>query len=227
MRLPETAHTSRPWRIHELTPDFRLEDVWRLPTPGARDDFPLLVHGLAAGDPAQGSSRAARILWAMPVEARRAARLGQRRRGPRVKGADSSRPLAGRSARRTVRPGVRGAPLHLALPARGRVGGRDRQPDHARGHARRLGLRRNGGYQGQMAVLVKPNGLSGNTLHGRDQAVPPPGRLPGRDQADRAYLAGGQSLRRSRTPLRAIAERRAAAECNSACSPVRMYAPTP
>jgi len=27
MRLPNTAHTSRAWRIHELTRDFRLEDV--------------------------------------------------------------------------------------------------------------------------------------------------------------------------------------------------------
>jgi hypothetical protein len=27
MRLPNTAHTSRPWRIHEFTRDFRLEDV--------------------------------------------------------------------------------------------------------------------------------------------------------------------------------------------------------
>jgi len=30
MRLPNTAHTSRPWRIHELIRDFRLEDVWRI-----------------------------------------------------------------------------------------------------------------------------------------------------------------------------------------------------
>jgi hypothetical protein len=30
MRLPNTAHTSRPWLIHELTRDFRLEDVWRI-----------------------------------------------------------------------------------------------------------------------------------------------------------------------------------------------------
>jgi hypothetical protein len=28
MRLPNSAHTSRPWRIHEFTRDFRLEDVW-------------------------------------------------------------------------------------------------------------------------------------------------------------------------------------------------------
>ena len=37
VKLPATAHTSRPWRIHELTPDFQLEDVWALPTPEARE----------------------------------------------------------------------------------------------------------------------------------------------------------------------------------------------
>ena len=47
MRLPDTAHTSRPWRIHELTRDFRLEDVWALPTPGGPDDFPRLVRQMA------------------------------------------------------------------------------------------------------------------------------------------------------------------------------------
>ena len=36
MRLPNDAHTSQPWRIHEIAPDFRLEDVWALPTPGGR-----------------------------------------------------------------------------------------------------------------------------------------------------------------------------------------------
>ena len=65
MRLPNTAHTSRPWRIHELAGDFRLEDVWALPTPGGPDDFPLLVQAFAAGDPAQGSSRVASALWAI------------------------------------------------------------------------------------------------------------------------------------------------------------------
>ena len=44
MRLPDSAHTSRPWRIHQLANDFRLEDVWALPTPGGPDDFPLLVE---------------------------------------------------------------------------------------------------------------------------------------------------------------------------------------
>jgi hypothetical protein len=44
MRLPKTAHTSRPWRIHELTKDFVLEDVWELPTPGGPDDLERLVQ---------------------------------------------------------------------------------------------------------------------------------------------------------------------------------------
>jgi Protein of unknown function (DUF2867) len=65
MRLAKTAHTSRPWRIHEICPDFRLEDVWALPTPGGPDDFPQLVQIMASGDPSQGSSRAARLLWAV------------------------------------------------------------------------------------------------------------------------------------------------------------------
>jgi Protein of unknown function (DUF2867) len=65
MKLPNSTHASRPWRIHELTGDFRLEDVWALPTPGGPDDFPLLIEGIASGDPAQGPSRAARALWAI------------------------------------------------------------------------------------------------------------------------------------------------------------------
>jgi hypothetical protein len=63
-RLPNSAHTSRPWRIHQLTPDFRLEDVWALPAHGEESDFPLLVAGFAAGDPSQGSWLA-RALWSI------------------------------------------------------------------------------------------------------------------------------------------------------------------
>jgi len=65
MRLPNTAHTSRPWRIHELTHDFRLEDVWALPTPGGPDDFPRLVQLAASLDPSQSSSRAVSALFAI------------------------------------------------------------------------------------------------------------------------------------------------------------------
>ena len=65
MRLPNTAHTSQPWRIHELTRDFRLEDVWDLPGTGRSDDFRRLVEGFASADPAQSSSRAIRTLFAI------------------------------------------------------------------------------------------------------------------------------------------------------------------
>ena len=64
-RLPSTAHTSRPWRIHELTDDFRLEDVWALPTPGGPDDFTRLIEGIASGNPSRSSSRVARLLWSI------------------------------------------------------------------------------------------------------------------------------------------------------------------
>jgi hypothetical protein len=65
MRLPHSTHRSRPWRIHELSRDFRLEDVWELPTPGGPDDFPRLVQLMASGDPSQGASRAVRTLFAV------------------------------------------------------------------------------------------------------------------------------------------------------------------
>jgi hypothetical protein len=65
LRLPNTAHTSRPWRIHELTADFELEDVWALRTSGGLDDFPRLVQMIASGDPSQRSSCAVRTLWAI------------------------------------------------------------------------------------------------------------------------------------------------------------------
>src|SRR5437588_219930 len=68
-----------------------------------------------------------------PVEARRAARLGQAERWRRLQGADAPRPVAGGFARRPFGPGLRRASLRSAVPARGRVGCGDRQPDHARG----------------------------------------------------------------------------------------------
>jgi hypothetical protein len=64
-RLPNSAHTARRWRIQALVPDFRLEDVWELPGAGGPGDFPRLVELIAAMDPAQGSSLAARGLWAL------------------------------------------------------------------------------------------------------------------------------------------------------------------
>lgn len=64
-RLPRSVHESRLWRIHEIVPDFRLEDVWLLPTPGGPDDFPQLVDLIASIDPERGSSGAARLLFSL------------------------------------------------------------------------------------------------------------------------------------------------------------------
>jgi len=65
MSLPRTAHTTQPWVIHDLVPDFRLDDVWALPAHGGRDDFPRLVEGATAMDPSQSSSVAVRALFAL------------------------------------------------------------------------------------------------------------------------------------------------------------------
>jgi hypothetical protein len=62
-RLPNSEHTSRPWRIHEIAPDFKLEDVWELPGRGEAGEFPRLVSMITSLDPAQGSSRVMRALW--------------------------------------------------------------------------------------------------------------------------------------------------------------------
>jgi RNA polymerase sigma factor (sigma-70 family) len=42
MRLPNTAHDARPWRIREIAPDFTVEDVWALPVHGGAEDFQTL-----------------------------------------------------------------------------------------------------------------------------------------------------------------------------------------
>jgi uncharacterized protein DUF2867 len=161
MRLPNSAHTSRPWRIHEITPDFRLEDVWALPTPGGPDDLTRLVQQFASADPSQSLPGAARALWALrwkigelfgwddeddgvgsrvpTLRDRLPADLREAPSGPEF----HSLPFtslylledewAAETANRTVH-GV----LHVGWVPDG-----------------------NGGYRGQMAVLVKPNGRFG------------------------------------------------------------------
>ncbi len=46
--LPPTAHTDQPWRIHEIAPDFQLEDVWALPMRGGPDDLARIIEWTAA-----------------------------------------------------------------------------------------------------------------------------------------------------------------------------------
>lgn len=161
-RLPESAHRSRPWRIHELTRDFRVEDVWALPTQGGRNDFDQLVGQATSFDPAHSSSPVVRALFAIRLKLGEllgwdaaGASLGSRvptlrerlpadlrevRSGPNLDALPFA-PLylledewAGEIANRTVH-----AVVHIGWI-----------PDGV------------GGYCGQMAILVKPNGLVGS-----------------------------------------------------------------
>jgi hypothetical protein len=161
MRLPTTAHTSRPWRIHELTRDFRLEDVWALPTPGGPDDFAALVAQATSLDPSRSSSRAVQALFAL----RR--KLGEllgwdgpaTGLGSRVPTLRDRLPADLRDSAAPDFDALPFAPLYLtddefaAETANGTMHGvlhLGWVPDGA------------GGYRGQMAVLVKPNGLLGS-----------------------------------------------------------------
>ena len=65
MKLPDAAHTSRPWRIHEVADGLELEDVWALPTPGGPDDFPRLVELMTSFDPEHAGPAPVRALFAL------------------------------------------------------------------------------------------------------------------------------------------------------------------
>jgi hypothetical protein len=160
MRLPDSAHTSRPWRIHELTRDFRLEDVWALPTPGGPDDFPALVRLATSLDFDRSSSVAVRTLFALRWKV--GGLLGwddpQAGIGSRVPTLRDRLPadLSG-----TPRPEFDALPFaSLYLLEREFAAEVANQTMHGVLH---LGWVSdgNGGHRGQMAVLVKPNGLFG------------------------------------------------------------------
>lgn len=63
VRLPNAEHLSHAWRIAEVAPDFRLEDVWALPAQGGAGDFATLLEVMASLDPANGPSRLTRVLF--------------------------------------------------------------------------------------------------------------------------------------------------------------------
>jgi hypothetical protein len=158
-RLPNTAHTARPWRIHEIAPDFRLYDVWALPTPGDPDDFPRLVRQIASGDPSDGASCAGRALWALRWKV--GALLGWD--GPDA-GLGSRVP----TLRDRLPVDLRDAPSGPDFPHFHSLYLLDdewaaeiaNRTVHAVMHIGWV-RDRTGGYRGQMAVLVKPNGLFG------------------------------------------------------------------
>jgi hypothetical protein len=135
MRLPETAHTSHPWRIHELRPQLRVEDVWALPTPGGPDDFPRLVELLGSWQPSQSPSTPVRLLFALRFKLGEVLRWDPpaERRGFEAL-YETDREWAAEIVNRTVQ-GV----IHLGWVEDGHRG-----------------------WRGQLAILVKPNGILGH-----------------------------------------------------------------
>lgn len=161
MKLPKTAHTTRPWRIHEITPDFRLEDVWALPTPGGPDGLARLVRQFTSADIPRRTSFFTRTLLAIRWK------LGK------LLGWD--KPDAGlgsrvQSLRDRLPLDLRGAPPGLDLPTVPFTCVYQTDDEWAAEIANRtvhavmhIGWVQDeaGGYHGQMAVLVKPNGIVG------------------------------------------------------------------
>lgn len=161
MRLPASAHTDRAWRIHELAPDFRLYDVWELPTPGGPGDFAHLIRQTATGDVADNPSWLARLLFAIRWK------LGALLRWDDAEGGlDARVPTLRDRLPDDLREGPPG-PEFDRLPFRSVfltddewVAELANRTVHGLLH---LGWvpDGSGGYRGQMAVLVKPNGRFG------------------------------------------------------------------
>jgi hypothetical protein len=160
-RLPNSAHTNQPWRIHELTRDFRVEDVWAVDAPGGPEAFPRAVELIAAGDPSHNPSCAVRALFAIRWMIGGLLRLDEPSTGlgTRVP-----------SLRDRMPPNLRDAPSGpdaRALPFSSLYLLEDEwaaeianRTMHGVMH---IGLvpDGDGGYRGQLAILVKPNGLLG------------------------------------------------------------------
>jgi hypothetical protein len=161
MRLPSTAHIARPWRIHELTRDFQLEDVWALPTPGGPDDFPRLVRLMASSDPSRFASGAVRTLFAIRWQV--GGLLGWD--GPGA-GLGSRVPTLRDRLPADLRAAPSG-PDFAALPFSSLYLTGDEWAAETANRTMHGVMHvgwvpdETGGYRGQMAVLVKRNGLFG------------------------------------------------------------------
>jgi hypothetical protein len=162
MRLPNNAHNAQPWRIHELTQDFRVEDVWALPARGSATDFPRLVEGFARGSESENPSALTRTLFAIRWK------LGE------LLGWDEPRRGVGSWAptlRERLPEDLRGEPAGPVFEALPFTSLYLLENEFAAEVANKtmhgvlhLGWvpQPVGDFRGQMAVLVKPNGLFGN-----------------------------------------------------------------
>ncbi|WP_119728024.1 DUF2867 domain-containing protein [Thermomonospora amylolytica] len=161
-RLAKSTHTEHPWRIHELTGDFRVEDVWAFRTPGAGPgDFPAMLAAMRTGGGLARQPRPVRFLFA--VRWRLGALLGW------------DDPAAGvgarvASLRDRLPDDLRDAPRGRDSDAMPLKGVYELATESARELANKtvhtvmhLGWAQgaNGDHELRMAVLVKPNGWFG------------------------------------------------------------------
>lgn len=162
MRLPKTAYTAQPWRIHEVASDFLVEDMWSFRTPGAGpDDFPAMLAAMRTSGGLANQAWPVRFLFGLRWK------LGA------LLGWDKS----------STGVGARVASLRDRMPSD--IRDAPRGPDNAnmplkavyeldREAARELANKTvhtvmhlcwvqgaNGDYELRMAVLVKPNGWFG------------------------------------------------------------------
>jgi Protein of unknown function (DUF2867) len=63
MRIQNAVHEAHPWRIHEIAPDFTVEDVWALPAHGDVGDFHTLLDVMMSVDIPSSTSLPTRVLW--------------------------------------------------------------------------------------------------------------------------------------------------------------------
>jgi hypothetical protein len=171
MKLPASAHTSRPWRIHEIAPDFPVEDVWALPATGTVDDFPAVVDLWATLDFPDSASLPVRFVWGVRDLLGRLGlgRISQAagsdidRHG--IPGTDETTLLARlpEDLRGTVDPSMEpsDSPMRpLYMTENEYTAEMSNRTMHSVMH---LGWvdQADGRYQAQMAVLVKARGLAG------------------------------------------------------------------
>ena len=159
MRVPNAAHAARSWRIDDVVPDFRLEDVWELPTPGGADDFRRLVDIVTSLDPQRSASPVVRLLFAVRE------RLGALLRWDRPEdGVDGRVP----TLRERLPEDLRHAPGPAFEPFRALFLVDDEYAAEA-ANATMHGVlwlgwvpHGDGSYRGQLAIYVKPNGRLGD-----------------------------------------------------------------
>ncbi|AYF74803.1 DUF2867 domain-containing protein [Nocardia yunnanensis] len=157
-RLPRAAHAEMPWRIHEIAPEFHLQDVWAFPAPGAGpDDFPLALATLRDRPPTSWPSR---FLFA--VRWRLGALLGWDRPraglGARV---PSLRDRLPADLRDTAGPAVPNTPFTPLYELHDEAA-LELANETVHGIAHFGWVPTPDGYDLRMAVLVRPNGLLGH-----------------------------------------------------------------